>query len=216
MQHGREIRHGEVAGGQRGGIDRDAHHPARATAERRLGNLGNGFYHVVHLRGETAEREVIERRALQRERQNRHIVDRAGFDDRRRHAGGDTVKIRLQLLVEPHERGLNLRTHPEAHDHQCGRGAGSGIEIFDAGNFPEQFFHRPRDAVFDLPRGGARHPDKNIHHRDLDLRLFFPREHQHGKEPEQHRSNHRDRREFRLRKHSGQPAGQPAPRRLCG
>ena len=216
MQHGREIRRAELAGSQRGGIDRDAHHPASAADERRLGDLGNRFYHVVHLGGETPEREVVVRRAVQRERQDRYIVDRAWFDDRRRHTHGDTVKIGLQLLVEPYERGLDVRAHREAHDHHRGAGTGGGVEIFDAGDFPEQFFHRPRDAVFHFPRSGSGHADEHIDHRDLDLRLFLPRQHQHSEEAEQHRREDGDGRELRLRKHSGEPAGQPAPRRLRG
>ena len=68
LQHGRKIRRAELAGGQRGGIDRDAHHPARAADERGLGDLRNRFYNVVHLGGETPEREVVVRRTVQRER----------------------------------------------------------------------------------------------------------------------------------------------------
>ena len=56
---------------------------------------------VVELRGEPAQLEIAVAVAPERQRQDRHVVDRARLDERRRGAGRDQVEVGEHLLVQP-------------------------------------------------------------------------------------------------------------------
>ena len=60
--------------------------------------------------------------------------------------------------------------------------AGGGVEVFDAGNFPKEFFQRARHAVFHLGGAGAGHTDHDVDHRHLDLRLLLAGQHENGEQ----------------------------------
>ena len=207
---------GELAGGERGDIEAHAHGPVDSADERGLGDLGDGFHDVVQLGGEPAEGEVILGGAVQREGQDGHVVNRAGPHERRARAGRDAVEAGLELLVEANEGGFDLRADLKADDHQRAAGAGGGVQVFHARDFPEQLFHGVRDPVFHLGGGDARHGDEDVDHGDLDLRLLLARQQKYGKEAEQDRGDDRDRRELRIDELRGEPAGEPVTRSRPG
>jgi len=197
----------ESARGEGGGIELHAHGAAHAADQRGLRDLRDGFDLVVELGGEPAQREVVVRGAVQRECEHRHVVDGARLDQRRADAGRDAVEIGLELLVEAHERGLQIGADLETHDGHHAAGAGGRVEVLHAGDFPEQFLHRARGAVFHLQRGGAGHADEYVDHRHLDLRLLLARQHEHREQAEQDRCDDDDGRQLRVDEHRAEFAG---------
>src|SRR5688572_19666672 len=114
-----------------------------------------------------------------------------------------------KLLIEPHERVFLVLADQEAdHDHRLSRARG-GIQILDAGNFPEQLFDRAREPLLHLGGRSARHRDEHIDHRHDDLRLFLARQGQYGKKTKQHRRNHEQRRQLRVDERRRNPSGEP-------
>ena len=94
-------------------------------------------------------------------------------------AGRDAVEVGLQLLVQLHQAALDVLADLEAHDDQALARARGGVDVFHAGNFPEQLLHRPGGALLDFLGAEARHRDQHVDHRHLDLRLLLAREHDH-------------------------------------
>ena len=193
-----------------------AHGAADAADEGGLGDLGNGFERVLDLVGETAEREVVVGRAGEGERENGDIVDGAGLDQRGGDAGREAVEVGLEALVEADEGGLDLGADLVADDDGAEAGARGGVEVFDAGDFPEEFFEGAGETILDL---GGRRTGKgaeNVDHRDVDLRLFLPGEHQDREHPEENRREDDDGREFRRGKDGGEAAGEAVARARSG
>jgi hypothetical protein len=141
--------------------------------------------------------------AMERQRQHRHIVDGLRLDQRTRRAEGDAVKIRLQLLVQLDQRLFDVVPHLEANNRHARTIATGRIDILDAGNLPQQLFHRPRDTVLELLHRGPRHRHEHIDHRDLDLGLFFPRQQHRCRDPKQHRCQDDQRRQARTHEGRG-------------
>jgi hypothetical protein len=139
---------------------------------------------------------VIVSRAGEREREDGDIVDRARFDERRGDAGREAVEVGLEALVEADEGGLDLGADLVADDDGAEAGAGGGVEVVDAGDFPEEFFEGAGEAVFDLGGRGAGEGAEDVDHRDVDLRLLLAGEHQDRKRTEQNRREDDDRREL--------------------
>lgn len=116
-----------------------------------------------------------------RERENRNVVDGARLDQRQRRAGRNQVEVGEHLLIQADDAGLFVLSHLKTDDRQRLSRAGSGVDVFDAGNFMQQFLHRLGDAFFHFPRRRAGHGDENIDHRHFDLRLFLARKLPHRK-----------------------------------
>ncbi len=187
---------GEAAGSEGGGVELDADRAADAADDGGLGDLRDGLEGVVDLGGEPAQGEVIVSRAGEREREDGDIVDRARFDERRGDAGREAVEVGLEALVEADEGGLDLGADLVADDDGAEAGAGGGVEVVDAGDFPEEFFEGAGEAVFDLGGRGAGEGAEDVDHRDVDLRLLLAGEHQDRKRTEQNRREDDDRREL--------------------
>ena len=153
---------------------------------RGLGHERNLLHRIVHLRHQPAQREMVVTRAVKRERENRHVVNGLGLDERRGNAVRNAVEVLLQLLVQLHDAALHVLADLEAHDDQALAGARGGVDVFDAGNFPEQLFHRARGAFLDFLGAEAGHGDQHVHHRDFDLRLLLARQHDDRERAEQH------------------------------
>ena len=140
---------------------------------------------IIHLRDKPVQREVIITRTVKRQRQDRHVINRPRLDERHGNAVRDAVEVLLHFLVQLHQAAFHVFADLEPHDRQRLAFAGSGVDVFHAGNFPEQLFHRARGAFLDFFRMKSRHGHQHIHHRHFDLRLFLTRQHHHGKHAEQ-------------------------------
>ena len=88
-------------------------------------------------------------------------------------------------------------------------GFDDGIDILDPFDLPEELFHGLGDPLLHFFGRGPGIGDKDIDHGNDDLRLFLARGDNDGKEPEQKRGNHDERRQLRLDKCVGNLAGNP-------
>ncbi len=77
------------------------------------------------------------------------------------------------------------------------------IDVFHAGDFPEQLLHRARGAFLDFFRAETGHRHQHINHRHLDLWLLLARQHRHREQPQQHRGDDDERRELGVDKGVG-------------
>ena len=127
------------------------------------------------------KREMIVAGAVEGQAEDRHVIDAFGFDQRPADAGRDAVEVRAQFFGEFDQAALRVLADLEAHDDQALAVAGGGIDIFHAGDFPQQFFHRAGGAFLDFLGAGARHGDHHIDHRHLDLRFLLARQQHDGR-----------------------------------
>ena len=86
--------------------------PIIVTAE----TSGDCLMTSCDLRRHAPQLEIAVALAPQRQRQNRHIVDRARLDQRRRRARRDQIEVRGELLVQPDDALLLVLADVEAHD----------------------------------------------------------------------------------------------------
>src|SRR5688572_6231751 len=149
---------------------------------------------------------VVVARSPERHGGDRYVVDRPWLDDGRRRARRDAVEVGLQLLIEAHERPFLVLADQKPDDDHRLSGARRGIEVFDAGHFPQQFLHRPRDALLDFRRRRAWKIDEDVHHRNDDLRLLFTRQCGDGERAERHRAGDEERCQLRRNEGGRQPA----------
>ena len=197
---------GETAGGKGGRIEGDPHRATNAANERGLCHLIDGLDGLIELGRESTKRQMILRLAVQGEGENGHVINRAGFDQRLADPGRDAVEVGLQFLVQSDERGLDVGADDKPHNNHGTAGGGRRVEVFHIGNFPQEFFHGPGDAVFHLGGGRAGHAHEDVDHGHLDLRLLLARKLEHGEQAEEDRSNDRDGRKLGIDEHRGQAA----------
>ena len=123
--------------------------------------------------------------AVQSDGQNRHIINRLhlhqGHSDTRR----NTVEVGTELFREPHQALIGILPALETNHHAALARGGGGVDIFHTGDLPEQFFHGARRTFLHFLGAESRHLRDDIDHRNLDLRLFLPREHQDGEKPQE-------------------------------
>ena len=93
LQHRQQTGGGEIARRQSHRVEQHAHLPLRAADEGGFGHLRHLFHRIVHLRDQPAQGEMIVTRAVKRERQNRHVVNRPRLDDRRETPCGILSKL---------------------------------------------------------------------------------------------------------------------------
>src|SRR5690349_3717789 len=119
-------------------IERYLHFTPAPTDQR-------GFRDVIDLldRGLDTARELAQRRrvvtgAVQRQGQDRHIVDRSRLDDRESGAGRDDIVVRLKLFAQPDKGSLLVLPHKEADDGDRLTRARGCVDVLYAGDLPQQ------------------------------------------------------------------------------
>ena len=115
-QHRHEAGGGEVARSEFRGVEQHADFAARAADERGFRHERHLLHRVVHLRHEPAQGQVVVARAVKREREDGHVVNAPGLDERPRDAVRDAVEVRAQLLGEPREARVRVGADLEARD----------------------------------------------------------------------------------------------------
>ncbi len=118
LQHRHQAGGRKIARRQPHRVEQHAHLPLRAADDGRLGDQRHLLHRVIHLRGQPPQREMIVMRTVNRQRQNRHVVNRPRLDERRGNAVRNLVEIRLQLLVQLHQAAFHVFADLEPHDDQ--------------------------------------------------------------------------------------------------
>ena len=208
LEHGDESGGSQSAGRQLRGIELDADGAARSSCDggfRDERNLTDGF---VDLGGEAAQGQVIVAGTVEGEGEDGDIVDAAGLDDGWRHAHRNAVEIGAEFFRHLDEAAVRVFADLEADNDERFAVAGGAVEVFDSGDFPEQFLHGAGGAFFDFRGGGTWHGDHDIDHGNLDLRFLFAREQEDGGGPEQDRGDHQQRGQFGIDERGGDPSGE--------
>ena len=162
---------------------------------------------VVQLGREAAQFVIPVALAPERQRENGNVIDRARLDQRLRGARRNQVEVGEHLLVQPHDGSLFVLADEEAHHGHGPAGAGSRVDVLDAGNLPQQLLHGLGDALLDFTRGGAGHLDEDVDHGDDDLRLLFAGKFDHCEDAQKNRGQHEERCEFGVDEGGGEPPG---------
>src|ERR1019366_8658314 len=134
--------------------------------------------------------------APESERQDGNVVNRARLDDRLGGTGGNQVEVRIEFVVELADRVFFFFTHLEAHDGHAEPRPRGRVDVLDAGDFPDELFHRSGDALLNFLRRRARHFHENVHHGNDNLRLFLAGSLEDGKRTQQNRKHHNERRQL--------------------
>ena len=188
-------------------IDGDAKLAPQAADDLHRRNIVDLLDLRLKLRRHTPEREVVIAIAGERQRQNRHIVDRPRLDQRTADTRGNRVGICLELLIETDDGPLLILSDFEAHHHHGHAGRRGRVNVFDSGDFPEELLHRLGDALLDLMCRHPRHLHVDVDHGDDDLRLLLAREQRHGADADEQRCRDEQRRELGLDEDRRQAAG---------
>ena len=99
LNHRHQIGGAQVARGEPLRVEEHADLAAIPADQRGLGDLRDRLHRIVHLSSDPTKHGMIVACAVERQRENRHVVDRARLDQRRTDTKRDAVEIRLQLLV---------------------------------------------------------------------------------------------------------------------
>ena len=207
LQHRDDATEAEIPRRKPGRIDFREDDASLSADQGRLSDLGDLLHRVLKLSGKASQRDEIVMITVQGQREDGHVVDRLRLDQRSSDARGDTVEIRLELVIEPHERFLHIRADIETNDDEALARPRNRVDVFHARDFPEQLLHRGSDAFLDLLGRGTGHRDHHIDHRHLNLRLLLAREKEQGEETEQDRGDDDQRRQFRIDESRGQTPG---------
>ncbi len=117
-QRSRHLQGGNLIARQLCRVEHDAHFAPLPAHQGHGGNIRHLFDGVIELRGDAPQIEIVVAAAGERERENRHIVDRARLHQGLRSARRDQVEIGEQLLVQSDDALLFVLSHVEAHDRQ--------------------------------------------------------------------------------------------------
>ena len=188
-------------------------HPHRAARAAQRGHV-LGARHALEV-GLDAVRDALELisagiqiTAEQRQRDDRHIVDALGLDQRLQHAQPrrQPVAVVAQRVVQAHQRLRARHADLELHRQHRHARARHRHHMLDAGDARQHLLGRNRDHLLDIAHRGARKRHQHIGHGDVDLRLLLARRHQHGKDAQQQRDQRQQRGDLRALEQRGDPA----------
>ena len=157
---------------------------------------GNLLQFVAQFRRGAPDLKSVQFAAPERQGQKGNVIDGSRLDQRLRGARRNQVEIGEHLLVQPDDAFFFILAHIKANDRDAGSRAGSRIDVFDAGDLPEQALHGLRDACFHFFGRCAGKRDHHVDHGNDDLRLFFSREQQHGRDSKRDGSHEKQRGEL--------------------
>ena len=145
----------------------------------------------------------------QRDGNDRHVVDAQRFDDGFAHAqlGRNPVPVRLDGVVQTHQRLGAVLPDLELHRQHRHAGFGHRIDMLDAGDLRQHLFGRRGDQRLDILDRRADKRNEHVGHGHVDLRLFFAR--RHGDREQAHQRGHQrdQRRQLRVQKKTRNPPG---------
>ena len=233
LQRLMQIGHRDPGAGEARRIDLDPHGAAWAAERRDLARPGDALELGLDAVGDALEVVGARGRVLRvhRQRDDRHVVDALGFDQRRAdaEAARQPVGIRVDRVVEADQRFGAWHADLELHREHRHAGPRERHHVLDAGDLRQHLLGRRRHHLLDVAHRGARERDQHVGHRHVDLRLFLARRHQHRERAEQQREQREQRRDLgrleeggdaagdaQLRLHGADRPGFAPPCRACG
>jgi hypothetical protein len=184
------------------GVHQHAHRAPGAAERLHLARAGHALQLAFHRVRHALELVGAGGRVLapERERHHRHVVDALGLHDRLADAevGRDPVAVRLQGVVQAHERFRPRHADLELHGEHRHARARDREHVLDAAHLREHLLGGRRDQRLDVARGCPREGHQHVRHGDVDLRLFLARRHRHGEHAEQERHQREERGELRV------------------
>ena len=153
-------------------------HPqlARAPAdERRGGDVGDGTDLVGQVRRHLAQHLGAVAGAVERERQEGHVIDGVRPHQRRERPGRGLVRGRSELRVHRAHTPVLVLAHLEPHRDKGPPLPRGAVYVLDAGDLPHQFLDRPGQELLYFGGRGAREGAGHVDHRYRDLWLFLAR-----------------------------------------
>ena len=144
----------------------------------------------------------------QRHGHDRHIIHIFRLHEKGLGSRRQKIPVRHQLVVQIDQALLHRLADIEAHDDQRAAGARDRIDVlhaFDLGKFAFEGFGQ---LLFDDLGGSAGKGQPHVGHRNDDLRFFFARGDDDGKQAQQQRRQHNQGRQLAPDKQRGNPARQ--------
>ena len=178
-------------------IEHHAHLARLPADDRGLGNVVQLLQRIFELGCDPPQLVCVVILAPERERENRHVVDRSHLDNRLRNSLRNAVKVRIQLVVGLDDRVFFVRAHVEAHGHHAQPGMAHRVDVLDARYLAQQLFHRHAGALRHFLGRRARHLDENVQHRHGNLRFLLARRLPDAESAKQQRGHDQQRRQLR-------------------
>ncbi len=144
----------------------------------------------------------------ERQRQDRHVVDRMRLHQRRQRAGRQPVHVGEEFGVDPGDAPFLVLTDLESHRDKGVTLAGHRVHMLDRRDLPHPLLDRPGDEILDLGRGGARQCRDHVDHRHRDLGFLLARCRQDTDQPHRQRRDRHQRCELGMQEPAGQPSGE--------
>ena len=195
---------GQVVGIELVDVEQHPHHAAGAAQRGHFARARNplqlGFHGVRHaLQFIGAALAVF---GPERERNDRHIVNALGLDQRLTHIQftRQPVAVGVDGVIQPHQRFGARNADLELRRDDGHAWLGHRIHMVQALNLRDHLLGRRGHQHFHIPGRRARKRNQHVGHGDVDLRLFLARRHQNGKQAEQHRHQCDQRGELRMQK----------------
>jgi len=126
----------EVEAAEAGGVERALELSALPADERCLRDVGDLFDLPLHLGGNAPQLVVVIPLAVERESQDRHVVDAARLDQRLRHALRDPVEVGEHLVVRADDGLLFVGADVEPGDCHAHPGARGRVDVLHARDLP--------------------------------------------------------------------------------
>ena len=211
LQRGAQVGHGDTAAGHQRRVDLRTHRAPRPADRRHFARARHALQVGLDAVRHALEREGADIRvaAEQRQRDDRHVVDALGLDDRVEHAQAarQPVGIRVHRVVQPHQRLGARHADLELHRDHCQPRLRHRHHVLDAGHLRQHLFGRRGHHLFHVAHRCARKRDQHVGHRDVDLRLFLARCREQREQTQQQRHQRQQRRDLRRLEVRGDASG---------
>ena len=159
---------------------------------------------------EVLVRPSVGRERLRREREGGHgdVVDASANNQGLRNADRDPVQIGPDLLMNPQDRVVGLRSDQKARGDHDAIVFGLAIDMLHAIDALDDRLERLGDELNRIGRTQSVRIDADVDHGDADLGLFLTRNDDDGDQADDKRREQKQRRQRRIDSRAGEPPRQ--------
>ena len=195
-----QVPQGQTHGGEPSGIELDADHPLRAAERLDPAGPGHPLKLGLHRVRDAQQVQSSDVRILapERARDDRHVVDPPGLDQRRANADvrRQPVRVRVERVVEAHDRLGARLTDLEANRQRGHPRCRRRVHVLDAADLRDDPLGGRGHQRLDLGHGRARKRDEHVGERHVDRGLFLARGDQHREKAEKKSSQREEGRDL--------------------